>query len=227
MKVMFPNLIIIESAERNKITGELACLEVRGAHFTNGVYSMAAGLIVPTTLAGFRYMVDRQPHLPLVIAVNSDKSMYLMGKTGVEPQMVRALKVAEPLAEVFPDNRVIVLFYDEETPNQLYAALRRQGHTRTLHKWGYGTEPSAPKIEGAEFFDFVYGYPLPNDKKPVCWEETPLASQPQDIQVVDLCGRLIMSDGVLFELPGSLKKYQSSTMSEEKCESGLLSGLGM
>lgn len=212
------NLIIIKPTSRSEILAKLNDLGVKGAHFTNGTFALAAEMIVPTTLAGFKYSSQFQPYLPLVVAVNSDESMLRIGKVDFESQLERAMKVAEPLAEVFPDNKVIVLFYDEETPNKLYASLQRHGHTRTHHKWGYGTEPSAPKIEGAELFDRVYAYPMPNDKKPVCWEETPLADEPQDIQVVDLRGQLIAPDGVLFELPENLKKYQSSVLSEEKNE---------
>ena len=212
---------LIHSTKKHEILAELQRLEVKGAHFTNGVYSMSTKIIVPTTLAGFRYVLESQPHLPLIIALNSDESMRQIGKE-VEPQEVRAEKIAGPLAEAFPDNKVLILFYDETTPNELYATLKRYHHTRTLHKWGYGTEPSAPKIEGAELFDFVYAYPLPNDQKPVCWYETPLADEPQNIQVVDLRGKSIVANRdpregnfVLYELPDTLKEYQSPAFQPE------------
>jgi hypothetical protein len=165
-------------------------------------------------LAGFKYASESKPQLPFVVAVNSDESMRRIGKNTHESQTARARKVAEPLADAFPHNRVIVLFYDEETPNELYTELHRQGHTYVHHKWGYGTEPSAPKIEGAEFFECVYAYPTPNDIKPVCWENTPVAKKSQDnIKVVDLRGKLIATDGVLFKLPNNLTHYQSPTLS--------------
>lgn len=213
---MLRNLTVINSTKREEILSQLEKLEVKGAHFTNGTYALPTDLIVPTTLAGFKYAMQLQPQLPLVIAVNSDASMKNIGKTDCESQTVRALKAAEPLAELFPDNKVIVLFYDETTPNQLYTSLNRHGHTRTHHKWGYGTDASAPKIEGAELFECVYAYPMPNDQKPICWNETPLADKPQDIKVADLRGKLIATDGLLFELPEKLKQYQSSALAEEK-----------
>jgi len=167
---------------------------------------------VPTVLAGFKSAIERLPNLPLVIAVNSDESMRKIGKKDFEKEADRALKVAIPLAKTFPELKVIVMYYDEETPNELYQSLHRKSHTRTLQKWGYGTDAQAPKIEGAELFDFVYAYPLANDVKPICWHETPQASSPQQLTVIDLRDKLIAKDGVLFELPQDLAEFQSATL---------------
>ncbi len=157
--------------------------------------------------------------LPIIVAVNSDKSIQQLGKEGFEPQNVRSRKVAEPLAQMFPDNKIIIIYYDEPTPNELYVILNKHRHTRTLHKWGYGTNAEAPKIEGAEYFETVYAYPLPNDIKPICWGETPCEAQ-SNILVRDLRGKLIDKNGVLFAVPNALK-YCESTSSEESLSMSL------
>lgn len=179
----------------------------KAAHFTNGTYMAPAKLIVPTTLAGFKRVLSTYPKLPLVIAINSDISLRALGKSDFEAQEIRAQKVAEPLAVAFPDNQVRVIYYDEITPTDLYRFLHTQNLTRSLHKWGYGTAQNEPKIEGAESFEFVYAFPLPNDLKPVCYYVTEIAEQQENVKVVDLRGELISPHGVLFELPDTLKEY--------------------
>lgn len=217
------NLTIINSTNPEQITAELYRMHVKGAHFTNGTYAPPAKMIVPTTLAGFKHVTKLYPQLPIIVATNSDESMRCIGKTDFESQDVRAKKVAEPLAEMFPNNKIIILFYDEATPNNLYKALKGQGHTRTLHKWGYGTTPDAPKIEGAEFFEHIYAYPLPNEQKPVCWNETPGLETQQTLIVEDLRGRLIAADGVLFEVPESLRQHQSASFTQQSLPPATLS----
>lgn len=210
MKNSPDNLTIIESTTHNDI---IAGIKKHGsaAHFTNGTYAFAAEMIVPTTLAGFKRVTRVYPNLPLVVAINSDVSMKALGKTDFEDQSARAEKVAGPLAKLFSSNQVIVVYYDEKTPNQLYDALHAQNLTRTLHKWGYGTAPDAPKIEGAENFERVYGFPLPNDTKPVCYDDTEVAKEPQKIIVDDLRNDLISKQGLLFDLPDELKQYSAKT----------------
>lgn len=167
------NLTIVQSTDANEIAKKVLS---SGAHFTNGTYAYSADLIVPTTLSGFEY-VNSLRKLPMVLAVNSDISMEALGKKDFEPQLVRANKVALPLAKQFPSHDIIVIFYDEETPFNLYQSLAKRGVTATLHKWGYRTEPSAPKIEGAEVFESVYAFPLPNDTKPVCYYDTAISAE--------------------------------------------------
>lgn len=205
----------IDSVSLADIVKQLSGLSGKGCHFTNGTYAYAAELIIPTTLAGFKYVVDKQPHLPLVIAINSDKSMRAMGKEDFEPQNVRAQKVAEPLAKTFPENQVVIIYYDEQTPNALYEALNRHNLTRTLHKWGFGTSPEAPKIEAAEQFELTYAFPLPNDTKPVCYHDTPVSETAQKITVVDLRGDLIVKEGVLFDLPEDLQSHHAPVTKPE------------
>lgn len=200
------NLHYVESLKINDIA-EVISKFGKGAHFTNGTYAFAAELIVPTTLAGFKRVTQTQAHLPLVIAVNSDVSMNVLGKRDFEPQATRAAKAAEPLAKLFTNNHIIIIYYDEKTPNELYEGLKSYNLTRTLHKWGYGTTPDTPKIEGAECFEIVYGFPLPNDIKPVCYDDTAMAEKPQKIVVDDLRDSLISKEGLLFELPEELQMY--------------------
>lgn len=205
--------VLIEPTNHEEILARLKVLKVTSAHFTNGTYAFGPEITVATTLAGFKHVLsDSNPDLPLIIAVNSDESMRLMGKTDFKDQKTRANVVAKPLAEAFPNNRVIIMFYDEKTPNKLYELLEKNGMTHSLYKWGYGTEPNAPKIEGAELFSIVYGYPLVSDTKPVCWENTPVVDQ-KNIIVADLRGKLITpACKCLFPLPKSLKDYQDASV---------------
>lgn len=212
--------IYIDSSEFKDIISDLQKMKVNAAHFTNGTFALAPKLIVPTTLAGFKRVTKTYSRLPLVIAVNSDKSMAAMGKTGYDNQQTRAEKVAIPLQQVFPKNKVIVVYYDEDTPFELYEALSKQALTRTLHKWGYGTSEDAPMIKGAEFFELVYGFPLPNDKKPLCYDISVKADKPQSIIVDDLRDELINADNkVLFKLPHSLKEYEGKV---HRCDCSIL-----
>jgi hypothetical protein len=70
------NLIIISETDAGIIPA-LAGKDIGAGHFTNGTYAPPAALAVPTVLAGFQYAVDREVNkdTPLIIAVNSDKSM--------------------------------------------------------------------------------------------------------------------------------------------------------
>lgn len=210
--------ILIESTKHEEILAKLKVLNVARAHFTNGTYAFGPEITVATTLAGFKNVLsDSNPNLPLIIAINSDESMRLMGKTDFKDQKTRANVVAKPLAEAFPNNKVIIMFYDEKTPNKLYELLAKNEITHSLYKWGYGTEPNAPKIEGAELFNVVYGYPLVNDTKPVCWEDTPVVDQKNIIKVADLRGKLITPERkCLFVLPESLKDYQDASVRNVK-----------
>lgn len=209
----------ISSTKFTDIIPTLQQMAVRAAHFTNGTYAFDPKLIVPTTLAGFKHVTNTYSKLPLVIAVNSDISMAAMKKTGFEDQKTRAQKVAVPLQQLFPNNQVIVVYYDEETPFKLYQTLSKYNLTRTLHKWGYGTEPSAPVIKGAEFFESVYGFPLPNDKKPLCFDISERSETEQsNVIVEDLREKLINKDNkLLFKLPKKLKQYGQPQNQKQTC----------
>lgn len=201
---------LIQDTDHKEILAKLKQAGVQRAHFTNGTYAWPQSITVATTLAGFKHAVDSvDASLPLIIAINSDQSMHELGKKDFDDQDKRAASVAEPLAQAFPDNRVFVIFYDDKTPNALYAFLAAHNITATLHKWGFGTNPAAPKIEGAENFAEVFGYPLVDDKKPLCWEDTPTAEQP-NVHVADLRNKLITPARLcMFALPESLASYQA------------------
>jgi hypothetical protein len=203
------NLTLIQDTDKSVIVTKLLDLAPKGAHFTNGTYAYPKELVVPTTLAGFKRVTNTSPDLPLVIAVNSDNSMIDLEKSDFEPAVKRAEKAAIPLAKLFPNNRIVVIFYDEKTPESLYTTLSKYNLTRTLHKWGYGTTPKEPKIEGAECFELTYAFPLPNNKKPVCYGQTKAQDKPQKTIVDDLRNTFINKDNqLLFSLPHSLHEYQ-------------------
>ncbi len=205
------DIIFIEDTEHSTIISKLENHGVKGAHFTNGIYAYKAKMVVPTTLAGFKWVSEEQKDLPFIIAINSDVSVKILGKQDLETQTLRAKKVAEPLAKAFPNNQVIIIYYDEKTPTALYEQLSKSGLTTTLHKWGYGTADNTPKIEGAEYFEQVYAFPLPNDKKPVCYYDTEISDKSQNIIIFDLRDKLITENGVLFKLPASLQEYIDPT----------------
>ena len=211
---MFRNVFpyLIQSTQPKEILAQLKNLNVTKAHFTNGTYMLGTEITVATTLTGFKQVLtESEPFLPLIIAINSDESLRSLGKINFKDQATRANDIAKPLAETFPNNKIIIIFYDEKTPNQLYELLAQQQITYSLHKWGYGTDQNAPKIEGAQCFNVVYGYPLVDDLKPVCWHDTPGVSQ-GNIKIVDLRGKLITTQRkCLFELPESLKQYQDDS----------------
>lgn len=192
------NIVVVRVTNEDAIAQELKALGYENIHCTNGTYSYNADRIVPTMLAGFQYIQDKVAAHgdAFLIAVNSDVSMNAImdqkqasqaERDAQEDQYQRALKVAMPLSDQFPDRPIVVVFYDKTTPNDLYNTLAAEAlNLETLHKWGYGTDPKAPKIEGAENFNRVLAYPLPNDVKPVCYGITGHADQADIIQVVKL-----------------------------------------
>ena len=237
------NLTIIETTNSQEISD---ALKGSGLHFTNGVYSYEASLIVPTTMAGFQYISEKASSKDdvFVIAVNSDISIngiydrkkealdardaesdeyetLKKEKEAVESQQVRAEKVAIPLAQLDPERKIIVVFYDTETPTSLYDKLAKDGlNLKTLHKWGYGTNPDEPRIEGAYNFAAVLGFPLLNDVRPVCHDITK-GSQTGKVEVrklhieIGLHRQPYMSPAgkILFPVPTALKSYHQDSLS--------------
>lgn len=218
MKEDYPfNLIIIQQTGEALIDPLLKALEsppmgtkcLTGGHFTNGTYVGDPEEIVPTTLAQFQYVMEKRDNgkndTALVIAINSRTSLRenakLLDKAGESEKaekmreeidhIHRAKKIGIPLALQRPDETVIVIFYDEPAPDELYKMLNdvqigeNKLGMRTLFKWGYGTKRDAPIIIGAEYFDEVIAAPLPNDKKPICVGLTPTKGQKGKINVVD------------------------------------------
>lgn len=198
---------------------QLKTLCQNGAHFTNGTYAIPLKIALPTTVVGFRHVHSLAPSKPFVIAINSDASMSALGKTKFENELTRAHTIAAPLARRFPDTAVIVVFYHEQTPTALYQALSDGGIAQksSLQKWGYGTMPDAPKIEGAEYFKCVYGFPLPNNQKPVCYHDTAKQDpkNPQSIEIVDLrdqFGINVLNNRMGVELDQSTVAYTATLL---------------
>lgn len=199
-KALPKNLIIVPETGASLVS--ILVEKFSSGHFTNGTYAPPTALVVPSNLAAFQYAADNEitENTPVIIAVNSDKSMSGIidkkielgtasnaDKERLEDQNARALKVAVPLALQHPNRRVVAVFYDEETPNWLYGSLRAESFgMETLSKGGYGTDPNAGVIEGAENFRRVNAHPLPNDIKPVCAELTRKTGQKGNVHIVDL-----------------------------------------
>ncbi|MCM2343426.1 MAG: hypothetical protein NDJ24_02570 [Alphaproteobacteria bacterium] len=206
----------------------LDMMGVHNIHCTNGTYAYPAERTVPTTLAGFQFINDQvaSPYDAFLVAVNSNYSManIMAAKNAsateiaaLESEDVRAAKIADALSSQFSSRPVVVLFYHEDTPTRLYEALAATNiHLASLHKWGYGTDPKAPRIEGANNFARVFGFPLPNDVKPVCHDITAQEDQTGVVTVVRLQEQkgahgkpYISSAGkVQFTLPVGLQIYQ-------------------
>lgn len=161
-----------------------------GAHFTNGIYGIDIKKLLPTTVAFFTHLLDStRDGRNIVIAMNSDKSLETLKLSGqYAAESERAQTLGLQLAHCFPNNNVIIVFFDEETPHQLYSGLKKEGvlEKSTLHKWGYGTKPDEPAIIGAELFEGrVYASPFPFDEKPLCYDQTE-RKQNENIEVIDL-----------------------------------------
>lgn len=84
-----------------------------------------------------------------------------------------------------------LVFFDEKTPTAFYAEMSQAGITGTLHKWGYAINEGDPCIEGADYFDQVYAFPLPDGEHPSCFYETGKTSKAQAIEVVDLAKKTL------------------------------------
>lgn len=197
-------LTVIPSTNHQEIIESISKIAPSGANFTNGTYATQEGLsidkIIPTVIAAFQFITTaaetRNFHsLPIVVLMNSDESFKTIGKKDYNDrnQQQRAKDLIHSLAKYFPNNDIVIGFYDEATPTELYGKLQGLGLTKTLHKWGYGTNPKQGIIEGAECFDMTFGFPLPGDTKPLCHDITtmPDPSKPQQILVRDLRGQFI------------------------------------
>jgi hypothetical protein len=194
--VVATNLIIIDTVNESDIAREILGNGINTVHCTNGTYAYPREKILPTILSGFQFVADRFAASgdAFLVAVNSDASMAdIMTAKGslekAESQQVRIAKFAGVLAEQFPDRKIVVAFYDKATPTDLYQSLKQEGlGMASLYKWGYGTDPKAPKIEGASSFDHVLAFPMLNDARPVCYDLTPVEDQTGIVSVFRLEG---------------------------------------
>lgn len=116
-----------------------------------------------------------------------EKERLINQKENRETQFFRAIKATTPLAQQNSSRKVISIFYDEETPLELYTGLKQQGFTiASLFKWGYGTTPNQGIIVGQDQADVTYGFPFPNDDRPICHNMTPRGDNSKVI-VHNLC----------------------------------------
>ena len=183
------NLTIVDTTKATSIASVLKDMCITTGHFTNGVYGgLPRKTLAPTVLAGFQYVADREEVPasvelfynipPLFIALNSDKSAEILmdqkiklgtatqaQKDAIEDQYTRALKVTVPLAYQHRryEREVIALFYDEETPKELYTTLKNEiAFQETLFK--YGTNEKEGIIVGGDCFKTLYAFFYPKDE---------------------------------------------------------------
>ena len=222
-----PNLNIITDTDILHILDGL--VGVKSVHISNGVYAddPAFGIdhkkLVPTVLAGFEICHDRtaRTQSDILLVLNSDASYVDILKAKIkagkateqqllerERPMERALKIACPLAWQHPDRKVTVIMFDEATPNRLFRDLERNGiDIEFLFKWGYGTDPKAGVVEGAEYAERTLGFPLPNDRRPIADELTRRGGQKGIVEVCDL-RKILGPNGLPYISNGGLCTHQ-------------------
>lgn len=206
---------VLIDTDKSELIDGLKDGDFKRVHATNGPYDKPLSVIHDTTVAGFQYVADCHAKTrDFLIAINSDKSLKRLaiqkaggvGKARVDFESLRERvdKVVSILSGEFKKQNAAIVFYDEDTPHELYKALHQSGIRMTsLHKWGYGTTPDAPSIAGAEFAKHVYGFTLPEktaDMKPTYWDFTPRDGN-KSVRVVNL-SRTQKPDGSGVYLPG-------------------------
>ncbi|MEM6811353.1 MAG: hypothetical protein AAF549_02690 [Pseudomonadota bacterium] len=178
------NIHFIEELDPTDIVSSLKARGIENAHFNNGTFNLPRDIFAPNFLAAFQRILDLQKdrQSPLVVALNSNISMRdsFVGKPNEEElndklisQDERAENILSLLGTQYPYRQVVVILYDEQTPAELYGALRDSLNMLSLHKVGYGTNPKDKPIIGSKFFSFVHASPLYNDEKPAMHQETP------------------------------------------------------
>ncbi len=178
------NTHVVKDTDPQVISNSLNALGIKDGHFNNGTFTLPKDVFAPAFLAAFKRVIDLKDGIdtPLIVAINSDISMIqsFKGKDN-EAELVktlisqeeRAQNVISLLSGLFPNRSVVAVFYDEQTPHELYRGLSQNGFgMRSLHKVGYGTTPNEKPIVGAEFFEWVYACPLPHDAKPFMYNDT-------------------------------------------------------
>ncbi len=221
---------IIEETGAKSIHEALVSRGIYEGHFNNGTFTLPKEKFAPAFLAAFKRVTDLRDsingsNVSLVVAINSDKSMRdsYAGKDdeaklieNLVPQLERAENAASLLSALYPDRPVAIVFYDEQTPHELYSGLSERGFgLKSLHKVGFGTNKDEKPIIGAEFFEWVYACPLPFDAKPVMYSDTRDALEtdvrPNIVEKLTVehgphGAPYILKDGtLLFPLPADLK----------------------
>jgi hypothetical protein len=224
------NCIIFGPTDHEELAHRLRNLGERSPfHVTNTTGNYPEDVIVPRVLAGFRWIEDnlaaRDSTGIFLVAVNSDISMeHIATKTDVpcpDSQLARLMNITIPLSLQFPGREIAGVFYDEETPAELYKTLAGEGlDLASLHKHGYATGLGAPKIEGAEYFMNAIGFALPGGQpQPVCLDITQRQDQSRMVKVHNLFEEegphgapyLSPQGRVLFPLIKQLQRFQQKT----------------
>ncbi len=227
------NTHIITDTDPRAIHAQLAARGIQSGHFNNGTFNMPKDKFAPAFLAAFKRVLDLhdgETETPLIVAINSDKSMInsyqdkenkneLISKLILQQE--RAQNVVSLLSALYPDRPVVAIFYDEQTPFELYEDFYvRDFSMNSLHKVGFGTSREDKPIIGAQFFNLVYACPLPFDEKPVMYKDTrdtvSTDRQPDFVEKLTEVngphGRpYITKDGkILFDLPPALEHYSAT-----------------
>ena len=235
------NLKIIQSTDKDDIFDGIAETGATTLNATNGTYTAPASIVVPTTLAGFQFVADRNAGKQdaLIMAINSDISMQGIAAEKaakgedigvVEDEMTRALKVLEPLAQQFPDRQVIGVFYDEGTPTALYEFLEQNTpiELNSIFKFGYGTNPNAGDIEGDNCFKDVVAFPFPNDAKALCHDITKVSPNRRNYSIFKLTDEaaangqpyMTKDNKVQFDLADGLDEYKAQATAPSSTDKG-------
>ncbi len=226
------NAHIITDTNPAEILNALHARGINEGHFNNGTFTLPRNIFAPAFLAAQKRIADLRDDIdgelmPMIIAINSDKSMrdsYVARPDEADlnlkliDQNQRAKNVVSTLSALFPKRPVVAIFYDEQTPYELYKFLYDNAfNMKSLHKVGFGTSADEKPIIGAEFFEWVYAYPLPFDAKPVMYADTRDVNA-QDVrpnlvekltEVIGLHGSsYITTKGkLLFPLPEALQEF--------------------
>jgi hypothetical protein len=133
---------------------------IKSGHFADDTFPESAQDIPSAILSGFQYAVDNAPKgdkSALILAMGSDKS-----QSHNKSEMVRAVEIAEPLVEKFPDRKVVVLFFDEKTPEELYNALATNGFgMESLFNLHDSRKTERLSAAGSAFFKRLRAHVLP------------------------------------------------------------------
>lgn len=226
------NTHFVQDLNVSDITSSLRARGICDAHFNNGTFTLPKDVFAPNFLAAFQRILDLHPDTrsSLIVALNSDKSMRdsYRGKPNEEElndelksQEVRAENILSLLGSMYPYRKSAVIIYDEQTPRELYSALKLQKTIEmlSLHKVGFGTSPGDKPIIGSAEFPFVHASPLYNDEKPVMHQDTPVddpsARAPDMVEkLTEKRGLhkkpyITTKGGLLIPVPKELAKYSA------------------
>lgn len=169
---------------------------VGGLSGNNGSYSMEKNFTIDTTRAAFNFLADNYEESTgaFFVAINSNESMeaHMSGRVRVD-QYECAGYAIQGAREAYEKTGIpiIIMFYDEATPAELYEELEKAGiGLNVLYKYGYGEKKD---IVGANLFRNVLSFKNIGDKTPTFYDQTSDIQSTDGITYVDLqapCGNL-------------------------------------